>query len=1140
MTDQAERLSTSTRVGRLRPSRRPTAPMATVADLLRTGADRLRAAGSETPRLDAELLLGNASASTGPGSSPTPRPRSGSDAAGATRPPSSGGHAASRSPTSGASRNSTGSRSPSIRGPSSLDRRPSASSTLAEAEVVTRLLAAPRPTGTPPVRVADVGTGSGAIAIALAVALRRRRMLDEVRIMATDLDPEATRPRARECRRARRGRPDRVHRQPTCCQSTRERFDVLAGEPAVRAVRRDRWAADRGVVRAAPALDGGPDGLAVIGELLDRVPRVLRSDGVALLEIGSDQGEQLAAEVVSRMPGWTCEVLPDLAGLRPGWRVSSRSAPVTRRLTRARPRGSRSGCLPSTSTGRWSVHDLTLRPRTRAAIRAAVRRGVHVALATGRMLDQRPCRSRPSSASTTRSSPTRAALIREMPLAGHRLGQLSTIDRCRPTSPARSSAGRAIAASTPHLNHLERFIIPAGDPNGRRLLGLPRSACGDRPGSRALDPPTRSRRSWPSAIPPRPDGSARSGAGALRRTCRGDGQPPGVPRVPRSGGVERPVGSLAGTPSRDLARPDPGDRRPVQRLRDDRVEPVTASRCRPRRRRSRRLPATSHRRSSEEGAAQDHRGAGPGRPVGAAERGPAPARRRSDPRGHAFRTGLGSRRQAVTARVVPDDEAGRAEAAVALGHGRLVALPTDTVYGLAVALDADGGLAAPVRRQGRPLDRAIVLLLADRRQADSVGLLDAAAHVLAAAFWPGGLTLVVAQRPGAALPPELTGGAATIGIRLPAHAAPRALAAAIGPLPMSPPTAPASRPRPTPPRSSPSSGAPSISRSCSTAVGPRVASPRRWSTAATARPDPPPWRHRGRRAGRRPGRSRAGASSPRLILPFPPSSGAGGHVIGAEAGRCGTMARVACDPGRSAERRRPRDPPMTATVPTGLAWAPISDVDPELWAAMLGERRRQHDKIELIASENYVFAAVLEAQGSWLTNKYAEGLPGKRYYGGCEFVDIAERLAQERALELFPGAEHVNVQPHSGAQANMAAYFSTSSPGDRVLGHEARPGWPPDPRHGPQLQWPLLRDPRLRRQSRRRADRLRRHRAAGQRSPPEAHHRRCQRLSRGSSTSSGWPISPTRSGRSCGSTWPMSPGSSRPVSIPARSPTPTW
>jgi len=118
----------------------------------------------------------------------------------------------------------------------------------------------------------------------------------------------------------------------------------------------------------------------------------------------------------------------------------------------------------------------------------------------------------------------------------------------------------------------------------------------------------------------------------------------------------------------------------------------------------------------------------------------------------------------------------------------------------------------------------------------------------------------------------------------------------------------------------------------------------------------------------------------------------------------------------------------------GLAMGSIAQVDPVLWEAMQGERRRQHDKIELIASENYVSAAVMEAQGSWLTNKYAEGLPGKRYYGGCEYVDIAETLAQERALALFPGAEHVNVQPHSGAQANMVAYFSVLKPGDRILG----------------------------------------------------------------------------------------------------------
>ena len=125
---------------------------------------------------------------------------------------------------------------------------------------------------------------------------------------------------------------------------------------------------------------------------------------------------------------------------------------------------------------------------------------------------------------------------------------------------------------------------------------------------------------------------------------------------------------------------------------------------------------------------------------------------------------------------------------------------------------------------------------------------------------------------------------------------------------------------------------------------------------------------------------------------------------------------------------------MSISERAGIGDARISDIDPELWLAMEGERRRQHDKIELIASENYTSAAVMEAQGSWLTNKYAEGLPGKRYYGGCEYVDIAENLAIERALALFPGAEHVNVQPHSGAQANMAAYFSVLNPGDRILG----------------------------------------------------------------------------------------------------------
>jgi L-threonylcarbamoyladenylate synthase len=139
----------------------------------------------------------------------------------------------------------------------------------------------------------------------------------------------------------------------------------------------------------------------------------------------------------------------------------------------------------------------------------------------------------------------------------------------------------------------------------------------------------------------------------------------------------------------------------------------------------------------------------------------------------------------MTARIVPDDASGRSAAIAALRAGQLVAMPTDTVYGLGVALDAPGGLDRLFAAKGRPLDRGIVLLLADHHQADEVGVLDAAAHVLAAAFWPGGLTLVVPQQPGAGLAPELTGGATTIGLRLPAHDSPRALAAALGPLPVS-------------------------------------------------------------------------------------------------------------------------------------------------------------------------------------------------------------------------------------------------------------------------------------------------------------------------------------------------------------------
>jgi glycine hydroxymethyltransferase len=124
---------------------------------------------------------------------------------------------------------------------------------------------------------------------------------------------------------------------------------------------------------------------------------------------------------------------------------------------------------------------------------------------------------------------------------------------------------------------------------------------------------------------------------------------------------------------------------------------------------------------------------------------------------------------------------------------------------------------------------------------------------------------------------------------------------------------------------------------------------------------------------------------------------------------------------------------MPSPTLTHPRWRALAETDPEIAATLKDELQRQNSGLELIASENFVSQAVLQAAGSVLTNKYAEGYPGKRYYGGCEFVDVAESLAIARAKELF-GAEHANVQPHSGAQANMAVYFTLLKPGDTVLG----------------------------------------------------------------------------------------------------------
>ena len=119
----------------------------------------------------------------------------------------------------------------------------------------------------------------------------------------------------------------------------------------------------------------------------------------------------------------------------------------------------------------------------------------------------------------------------------------------------------------------------------------------------------------------------------------------------------------------------------------------------------------------------------------------------------------------------------------------------------------------------------------------------------------------------------------------------------------------------------------------------------------------------------------------------------------------------------------------------------IARQDQEVYQAIQEELGRQRTKIELIASENFVSEAVMEAQGSVLTNKYAEGYPGRRYYGGCEYVDVVEDLARDRAKEIF-GAEHVNVQPHSGAQANMAVYFTILETRRHCTWNEPIPRWP--------------------------------------------------------------------------------------------------
>ena len=167
----------------------------------------------------------------------------------------------------------------------------------------------------------------------------------------------------------------------------------------------------------------------------------------------------------------------------------------------------------------------------------------------------------------------------------------------------------------------------------------------------------------------------------------------------------------------------------------------------------------------------------------------------------------------------------------------------------------------------------------------------------------------------------------------------------------------------------------------------------------------------------------------------------------------------------------------------------LARTDPEVAEAIRNETERQGRQLEMIASENFVSEAVLEALGTVLTNKYAEGYPGRRYYGGCEFVDVAESLAIARAKEIF-GADHANVQPHSGAQANTAVYMAALQARGHDPRHEPLPRRPPHPRPPAQLLRQVLQGRGLRRPQGRRADRLRGAEAAGRRAQAEGHRGR--------------------------------------------------
>ena len=201
------------------------------------------------------------------------------------------------------------------------------------------------------------------------------------------------------------------------------------------------------------------------------------------------------------------------------------------------------------------------------------------------------------------------------------------------------------------------------------------------------------------------------------------------------------------------------------------------------------------------------------------------------------------------------------------------------------------------------------------------------------------------------------------------------------------------------------------------------------------------------------------------------------------------------------------------------------DPDDEIFALIDREVERQNTTLQLIASENFTSPAVLRATGSVLTNKYSEGYPAKRYYGGNEVIDEVEDLARDRAKALF-GAEHANVQPHAGANANMAVYLGAAQPGRHGARPAARPGRPPHPRLAGQRQRHALQLRVLRRDAERRADRLRPGARPGPRAPAQDHRHRRHRLPADHRPARRSGRSPTRSARCSCSTPPTSPASS--------------